>query len=94
MGMNAALKTQQILENAYGVLGDRADRRGAGARLPRVHARATARAPRTAAVRKVVEHLDVDRPLFPDHNAMMAAVERCDVLEAVEAEIGPLANSW
>ena len=45
-------------------------------------------------MRKVVEHLDVDRPLFPDHNAMMAAVERCDVLEAVQAEIGPLKTSW
>jgi hypothetical protein len=42
----------------------------------------------------VVAHLDEDRPLFPDHNAMAAAVERCDVLDAVEREIGPLASSW
>jgi len=47
-----------------------------------------------AAVRNVVEHLEDDRPLFPDHNAMMAAVERHDVLVAVEKEIGPLAGSW
>ena len=45
-------------------------------------------------MRKVVEHLEVDRPLFPDHNAMRAAVERCDVLEAVQAEVGALATSW
>ena len=47
-----------------------------------------------AAVRKVVEHLDVDRPLFPDHNAIAAAVETCEILEAVEAEVGPLGTSW
>ena len=45
-------------------------------------------------MRTVVEHLEEDRPLFPDHNAMMAAVERCDVLTAVENEVGPLASSW
>jgi hypothetical protein len=45
-------------------------------------------------VRKVVAHLEEDRPLFPDHNAMMAAVERCEVLDAVESEVGALASSW
>ncbi len=93
MGMNGALKTKQILENAYGVLGiefiaaaQALDFReftpGAGVRAAH------------GAVRKVVEHLDVDRPLFPDHNAMAAAVERCDVLEAVEQEVGALGSSW
>ena len=47
-----------------------------------------------AAVRRVVEHLDEDRPLFNDHNNMKAAVERCDILAAVEAEIGDLGSSW
>jgi histidine ammonia-lyase len=46
------------------------------------------------AIRKVVLHLDEDRPLFPDHNAMAALVERCDVLDAVHAEVGPLGASW
>jgi histidine ammonia-lyase len=93
MGMNGALKTKQILENAYGVLGiefiaaaQALDFRdftfGKGVRAAR------------GAVRKVVAHLEEDRPLFPDHNAMAAAVERCDVLEAVEAEVGPLGSSW
>ena len=45
-------------------------------------------------MRKVVEHLDEDRPLFPDHNAMTAAVEACAVLDAVTAEIGELKASW
>ena len=32
----------------------------------------------------------MDRPLFTDHNNMAAAVERLDVLNAVEAEVGEL----
>ena len=44
-----------------------------------------------AAVREHVEHLDEDRPLYPDHNAMRAAVRDLAVLEAVESEIGELA---
>jgi histidine ammonia-lyase len=93
MGMNGALKARQILDNAHGVLGiefiaaaQALDFRdfgcGRGTRAAR------------AAVRRVVAHLDVDRPLYPDHNAMAAAVKRCEVLEAVEQEIGPLRHSW
>jgi hypothetical protein len=37
-----------------------------------------------------VEHLDVDRPLHADHNAMKALVLGRGVLEAVEAEVGAL----
>jgi len=47
-----------------------------------------------AAVRQVVEHLDADRPLFHDHNAMAAAVKACAVLDAVTAEVGELKKSW
>jgi len=43
-----------------------------------------------AAVRKVVNHLDEDRPLYPDHNNMMAAVKKKEILSAVEDEIGEL----
>jgi len=39
-----------------------------------------------------VEYLDEDRPLYPDHNAISAAVRDLDVLEAVESEIGELAT--
>ncbi len=93
MGMNGALKAKQILENAHGILGieliaaaQALDFRefGFGVGTRAAH----------AAVRKVVEHLDVDRPLFTDHNAMAAAVERCAVLDAVEQAVGPLKSSW
>ena len=89
MGMNTALKNRQILENAFGVLGielmaaaQALDFRdftpGKGVRAAK------------AVIRKHVEHLDVDRPLFPDHNAMAALVESGEILDAVEAEVGPL----
>ena len=93
MGMNGALKAKQILENAHGVLGIEFI---AAAQALDFRDFTMGKGVRAAhgAVRKVVEHLDVDRPLFPDHNAMAAAVERCDVLEAVEAEVGALGSSW
>ena len=93
MGMNAALKTRQILKNAFGVLGIEmiAAAQGLDFRqfTPGTGTRAAQRA-----VRKHVAHLDVDRPLYKDHNAMAAAVEACEILKAVEAEIGPLKDSW
>ena len=89
MGMNSALKTRQIIENAYGILGiefiaaaQALDFReftpGKGTRAAH------------AVIRKHVEHLDVDRPLFIDLNNMMNAVEKTEILEAVENEIGEL----
>jgi histidine ammonia-lyase len=93
MGMNGALKTKQILTNAYGVLG--IELIAAAQALDfREFAPGKGTQAARAAVRKVVAHLEEDRPLFPDHNAMMAAVERCEVLDAVESEVGALASSW
>ena len=40
------------------------------------------------AVRKIVEHLDIDRPLFRDRKSVTQAVKRCDVLHAVEGAVG------
>jgi len=93
MGMNAALKTKQILRNAYAVLG--IEFIGAAQALDFrdfTHGKGVQAAHR--AVRRVVEHLEEDRPLFTDHNAMAAAVERCDVLSTVEEEVGSLESSW
>jgi len=93
MGMNGALKSRQILTNAEGILGiefiaaaQALDFRdfGFGKGTRAAH----------AAVREIVAHLDVDRPLFNDHNAMAAAVARCNVLDAVERAVGPLRSAW
>jgi histidine ammonia-lyase len=93
MGLNGALKARQILKNAHGVLAIEAI---AAAQALDFRDYTSGNGTRAAhgAIRRVVEHLDEDRPLHPDHNEMMAAVRRCALLEAVEAEIGPLASSW
>ncbi|MEE4259371.1 MAG: aromatic amino acid ammonia-lyase [Bacteroidales bacterium] len=89
MGMNTAIKNFQILDNAYGILGiefmaaaQALDFReynfGKGVR--KAH----------EVIRRYVDFLDVDRPLYNDHNAMKALVESCEILNEVEAEIGSL----
>ncbi len=89
MGMNTAIKNAQILENAYGVLGIEFMAAAQALDFREFtpgHGVQTAR----QTIRKYVEHLDVDRPLFPDHNKMRKLVESCEILEAVEAEVGSL----
>jgi histidine ammonia-lyase len=93
MGMNGALKGRQVLENANGILG--IEMIAAAQALDfREFTPGKGTIAAKAAVRKVVEHLEEDRPLFTDHNNMAAAVKACSVLEAVEGEIGPLTSSW
>jgi len=41
-------------------------------------------------IRKYVEHLHVDRPLYNDHNAMMKLVKSGEILEDVEKVVGKL----
>ncbi|MBN1297344.1 phenylalanine ammonia-lyase, partial [bacterium] len=41
-------------------------------------------------VRKHIDFLDVDRPLYPDHTTMKSVVRSSEILEAVEEEIGTL----
>lgn len=90
MGMNTALKTCQILEVANGVLG--IEFMAAAQALDfREYTPGKGTQVAKAEVRKHVDFLDVDRPLYPDHNVMMALVKGLDILSAVEAEIGELA---
>ena len=89
MGMNTAIKNGQILDNAYGVLGiefmaaaQALDFReftpGKGTQKAR------------EVIRKHVAHLEVDRPLYPDHNAMKALVKSGEILDEVEKVVGKL----
>ena len=41
-------------------------------------------------IRKYVEHLHVDRPLYNDHNAMKKLVQSGEILEEVEKVVGML----
>ena len=91
MGMNSALKTRQILDTACGVLGIELM---AAAQALDFRSSQPGRGTRAAqsAVREHVEFLDVDRPLYRDHNAMQKAVRELAVLKAVEKEVGELAT--
>ncbi len=89
MGMNTALKTRQILDNAYGVLAIEFIAAAQALDFRNYNFGKGTRAAHKA-VREIVEHLDVDRPLYPDHNNMMQAVKDLHVLKAVEKEIGEL----
>ena len=89
MGMNTALKNIQILDNAYGVLGIelmaaaqaldfREFKFGSGVNSAK------------KVIRKYVEFLDIDRPLYTDHNRMKKLVKSNEILEEVEALVGSL----
>jgi histidine ammonia-lyase len=41
-------------------------------------------------IRKYVEHLDEDRPLYPDHTRMKELVQSCEILDEVEKAVGSL----
>ncbi|MFO8072212.1 MAG: aromatic amino acid ammonia-lyase [Polyangia bacterium] len=91
MGMNSSRKTRQILDVANGVLG--IELMAAAQALdyrdytPGAGTRAAVRA-----VRERVEFLGEDRPLYPDHNEMMDATKKLEILNAVESEVGELAT--
>jgi histidine ammonia-lyase len=91
MGMNTAHKTRRILDHAHAVLGIELM---AGAQALDFRDFRPGRGTRAAQaeVRRHVAHLDEDRPLHPDHDAVARAVRECRVLEAVEAEVGELAT--
>ncbi len=89
MGWNTALKTRQIVDNAYGVLGIEFIAAAQALDFRQFQPGKGVLAAKTA-VREVVEHLDIDRPLFRDHNNMTEAVKNLAVLKAVESAIGEL----
>ncbi len=89
MGMNTAIKNFQILDNAYGILGiefmaaaqalDFRDFKfGVGVTKAK------------EVIRKYVDFLDIDRPLYPDHTKMKELVKSCEILEEVEKVAGTL----
>lgn len=91
MGMNTALKNGRILDNAYGVLGIEFM---AAAQALDFRKFTPGKGVRKAheVVRKYVQHLEVDRPLYPDHNTMKTLVESGEILDSVEREVGKLGS--
>jgi histidine ammonia-lyase len=89
MGMNTSLKNGQILDNAYGVLA--IEFIAAAQALDfRNFTNGVGVTKAKDVVRRHVEHLDVDRPLYPDHNKMKEVVKSCEILIEVEKAIGSL----
>jgi histidine ammonia-lyase len=89
MGMNTSIKNAQIIDNANGVLG--IEFMAAAQALDfREHKTGKGVAKAKEIVRKYVDHLDVDRPLYPDHTKMKEVVKSCEILEEVEKEVGSL----
>ena len=89
MGMNTALKNFQILDNAYGILG--IELMAAAQALDfRDYKFGNGTAKAKEIIRKHVEFLDVDRPLYDDHNTMKALVKSCEILREVEKTVGIL----
>ena len=89
MGMNTALQNQQILENAYGILGIEMISAADGLDY-RDHTPGRGIAVAHKVIRKHIEHLGEDRPLYDDHTNMAKLVKSCEILDAVEEEVGSL----
>ena len=95
MGMNTALKNFQILDNAYGILGiefmaaaQALDLRERMEEKPYRYGDGVLKA--REVIRRKIDFLDEDRPLYPDHNAIKELVKSCDILEEVEKTVGSL----
>jgi histidine ammonia-lyase len=95
MGFNTALKNIQILDNAYGILGielfaaaQALDLRQKYDEQKYEFGKGTQIA--HSVIRKYVDYLDIDRPLYDDHNKMKALVKSCEILEEVEKAVGIL----
>ncbi|EMR73775.1 histidine ammonia-lyase [Thermoplasmatales archaeon SCGC AB-539-N05] len=89
MGMNTAIKNFQILDNAYGILG--IELMAAAQALDfRNYKFGKGIVKAKGVIRKHVDFLDVDRPLYVDHTKMKELVKSCEILKEVEKTVGNL----
>lgn len=90
MGMTTALKTRQILDNAQAVLAIEfiAAAQAIDFRQPLKPSQGVQAAYET--IRKYVDFMEEDRPLYPDINRLKEVVQKGEILEVVEKVIGSL----
>jgi histidine ammonia-lyase len=93
MGMNSALKTREILDISHGILCIEMMAAAQGLDFREFECGKGTKAAYDC-VREVVDFLDVDRPLFRDHNALQAQVAAYKPLAAVEGAVGELTRSY
>jgi len=91
MGLTTCQKTKQIMDNCFAVLGIemmaaaqaldiRKGKLGKGTEIAH------------RVIRKYVDYLDEDRPLYKDHNTMVKLLKSNEILETVEKELGRKLN--
>ena len=89
--MNTSIKNNQILDCAYGILGIefmaaaqaldfRKDEYKFGTGVQKAK----------DVIRRHIDFLDIDRPLYPDHTRMKEIVKSCEILTEVESVVGRL----
>jgi histidine ammonia-lyase len=89
MGMNTAIKNFQIMDNANGIIG--IELMAAAQALDfRDYAFGTGVKKAKEVIRKYVDFLDIDRPLYPDHTKMKELVKSCEILIETEKIVGSL----
>ena len=89
MGMNTALKNFQIIDNAYGILGIEFMAAAQGLDF-RKHTFGDGVNISKNIIRKYVDYLDEDRPLYSDHDKMKELIKSCEILTEVELSLGNL----
>jgi histidine ammonia-lyase len=89
MGMTTTQKTRNIMENCFGVLSIEmiASTQALDIRNQKL-GKGVAEAHKI--IRGSIEHLDNDRPLYPDHNKMVEMLHSGEILQAVEGAVGKL----
>ncbi len=91
MGLTTSQKVKKILDNCYGVL---AIEMMAAAQALDLRGKRSGKGTSAAhrVVRKYVEFLDDDRPLYKDNNRMVELLKSNEIIEAVESELGKELN--
>ncbi len=84
-----SLKNAQILDNANGVLGIEFMAAAQALDL-RDHNPGKGVLTAKNVIRKYVDFLDIDRPLYTDHTQMQILVKSCEILNEVESKLGEL----
>jgi histidine ammonia-lyase len=89
MGMTTTQKTRTIMENCFGVLSIEMNASAQALDIRNLKlGKGVAEAHKI--IRGCIEHLDNDRPLYPDHNNMVELLHSGKILQAVEGAIGKL----
>jgi len=89
MGMNTAIKNTQILENGYAIIGIEMLAAAQALDIRKFNNGKGVQAAKNI-IRKYVDFLDIDRPLYKDHNKIKEVVKSCEILQTVQQEIGEL----